>query len=301
MSRYTLYGFSAILLWSTTVALTRSLTEQIGPLTAASSVYLASGAFCLLQLCTSRGRMAQVLRLPRRYVLGCGALFILYMLALFLAVGGAADRHQVLEISLINYLWPTFTLVLSLWILNKQTRGWLAPGTVIALFGVLVVLTQSTSVSWDAFWRHVGGNPRAYALALIAAISWGLYSNLTRRWGGAESSGAVMLFLPITGIALLTLRLLTREQSTWQLRTVGEVLFMGLTTTLAYISWEAAIRKGDVTLVAAASYLTPLLSVMTSALYLNVAPGPMIWIGCICIVIGALISWTSISDRGPPS
>ena len=36
------------------------------------------------------------------------------------------------------------------------------------------------------------GNPVAYGLGLVAAVSWALYSNLTRRWGESGGGGAVL-------------------------------------------------------------------------------------------------------------
>lgn len=41
--RATAFGVLAIVLWSTTVAFSRSLAEQVGVLTAASSIYLLAG------------------------------------------------------------------------------------------------------------------------------------------------------------------------------------------------------------------------------------------------------------------
>ena len=39
-------GLAAIVLWSTTIAVARSLSEQTGPLTAGACVYLIGGALC---------------------------------------------------------------------------------------------------------------------------------------------------------------------------------------------------------------------------------------------------------------
>jgi drug/metabolite transporter (DMT)-like permease len=297
-SRHTLYGVVAVLLWSTTVALARSLTEQLGPLTAASSVYLTGGAFCLAYLCSSGSRVARVRQISRCYLLGCGTLFVVYMLALYLAIGRAADRHQALEVGLVNYLWPAFTLLLSLLLLDKRARPSLVPGTVLALLGVFLVLTQGASISWASFILNVRSNPTAHVLALVAATSWGLYSNLARRWGGSERGGAVTVFIPATGLALLILRLMSGERAAWQLRTAMEVLFMGSATTLGYLLWDSAMRRGDVILVAACSYFTPLFSVLVSSVYLRISAGRNVWLGCALIVIGSLLSWASVSD--PP-
>ena len=43
-------GLAAILLWSTTFALARSLSEQVGPWEAGTAVYLLGGAMGLMRL-----------------------------------------------------------------------------------------------------------------------------------------------------------------------------------------------------------------------------------------------------------
>ncbi len=297
LDRSTLCGLLAILLWSTTIALVRSLTEQVGPLTAAAAVYLTGGVFCLAHLWKTGDPLAHLRRLPHLYLFGCGALFLLYMFALFQAVGLAADRLQVLEISMVNYLWPSLTILFSLILLHKKARFLLIPGTMLALLGIFLVLTQGTTVSWDSFSQHVRSNPLAFFLALIAAVSWGLYSNLTRRWAGPNSDGAVAFFMLATGIVLLLLRLLSAESSAWNLRALIEVLFLGLATALAYVCWDVCMRKGDVVLVAACSYFTPFFSTLTSCIYLDVRASAGLWTGCLLLIAGSLLSWASVVEK----
>jgi len=290
-------GLGAILLWSATFAFARSLSEQVGPLTGGAAAYLIGGCFCLLRLASSSAPLTRFLQLPRLYLLGCGSLFIFYTAAIYLAVGLAKDREQLLEVALVNYLWPALTVLCSLLLLKKRASLWLVPGTALALMGVFLVMTQGAHVSWRSFVEHLQGNPVAYALALAAAISWALYSNLTRRWSGPESDGAVGLFIPATGLILLALRLLTTEPTGWSLRAVGEATGLAAVTTLAYFLWDVSMRKGDLLLVVACSYFTPLLSTAVSCLYLGVSPSPKLWIGCLLLVLGSLITCLSVSDR----
>ena len=296
LDRSTLCGFLAILLWSTTIALARSLSEQLGPLTSGAAVYLVGGALCLLHLRRTTQPLTALRQLPPLYLIGCGALFVLYMFALFEAVGLAADRSQVLEIGMVNYLWPSLTILFSLLLLDKKGSWLLIPGSLLALLGVFLVLTQETAVSWTSFAQNVAGNPLAYGLALVAALSWGLYSNLTRRWAGPHSSGGVAFFMLATGATLLFLRLVSVETSVWNPRALAEVLFLGLATSLAYVCWDVAMRKGDIVLVGAASYFTPFLSTLTSCLYLRIGTGPRLWLGCFTIIVGSLLSWRSVTD-----
>ena len=228
-------------------------------------------------------------------------MFIFYTAAIYLAVGLAKDREQLLEIALVNYLWPALTVLFSLPLLKKRASFWLVPGTALALTGVFLVMTQGAHVSWVSWRDHLQNNPAAYALALAAAISWALYSNLARRWAEPESGGAVELFLLATGLVLLALRLLTTEPTGWSLRAVGEASGLAAVTTLAYFLWDVSMRKGNLLLVVACSYFTPLLSTVVSCAYLKVSPSPKLWIGCLLLVSGSLITWRSVTDRPVPS
>ena len=296
IDRSTLLGLFALLLWSATVALARRSSESIGPLTTGACVYLSAGVFAVTHW-LFKGGVAQTLRAwPRAYVFGCGTLFVVNNVTLFMALGLATGRQQALEVGLVNYLWPTLTLLLSVVLLDRRASMWLVPGTGLALVGVFLVLTHGASVSWGSFCRNLLAEPVAYGLALVAAVSWAFYSNLTHRWGGGGKDGAVPLFMLATGIAMLIVRLLRPEAAAWSGRVVAEVGFLGMVTAMAYVFWDGAMRKGDVVLVAACSYLTPFLSTVVSCVYLGVLPGVSLWAGCALLVCGSFLSWWSISN-----
>lgn len=251
---------------------------------------------CLLRSGGLTKIWARASGLPRLYLVGCGMLFTGYSAAIYMAIGLAKDRGQVLEVALINYLWPALTILFSIPILGKRARIWLVPGTLLALAGVFLVMTQGEQVSWTTCREHLRSNPWAYALALAAAVSWGLYSNVARRWAGQGSDGAVELFLLATGLVLLALRSLMGEVSFWTNAAVGEAFALALLTTVSYALWDIAARKGNLLLVAAASYFTPLLSTLVSCAYLGVSPSSQLWLGCLLLVGGSLITWRSVAD-----
>ena len=297
----TLLGIAAIVLWSATVALARSIAERVGPLTAGAAVYLAAGGFLGLHLLSRERSFRALRRLPRRYVLGCGGLFVLYTLALFLALGRAADRGQAIEIGLLNYLWPTLTILFALILLGQRAGVGLIPGTALALCGIFLVLTQGADVTWTSFVTNLRENPIAYGLGAFAAVAWGLYSNLTRRWGGSDGRGAVLMFTLATGMAFGVGRLFRPEPGTWDVRVASEVALLALSTALAYVCWDLAMRAGDVVLVASCSYLTPFLSTVVSCLYLQVRPGLGLWVGGALIIAGSFLSWKSIRPATEPT
>ena len=72
----TVAGLSAIVLWSTTFALARSVAEQVGPVTAGAAVYLLGGLLGVVRFACSPAPLARLRGLPPAYLWGCGALFV---------------------------------------------------------------------------------------------------------------------------------------------------------------------------------------------------------------------------------
>jgi drug/metabolite transporter (DMT)-like permease len=100
-----------------------------------------------------------------------------------------------------------------------------------------------------------------------------------------------------SGLVLLVIRAVHVEPATWTLRTVAEVGCMGLTVVLSYAAWDRSMRRGNIRLVSACSYLTPLFSTLFSCLYLHVVPGISLWLGSLAIVLGSLLSWRAAADK----
>lgn len=297
----TLGGFGAILLWSTTVACVRRLSEDVGPVTAGATVYGISAGLALITLLRCPQRRRATWQLPGKYLIGCSALFVGYTLLLYLVIGHAQSREQVLEVGLLNYLWPCLTLLLSLAILGAAATWVLVPGTLLALAGVFLVMTHGAHVSWDSLTHNVAGNPLIYFSAAVAAVCWALYSNLARKWAGGCKEGAVSIFLPVTALLLFGISCGLHEPRHWNPRAVAEMLFQGIATYASAALWDNAMRHGNVTAVAAASYFTPLLSTLISCLYLSVLPGPKLIIGCVALITGSALSWYAVNAAALPA
>jgi drug/metabolite transporter (DMT)-like permease len=292
----TVLGFLAIACWSTTIAFTRTATEYLGPVTAGATVFLLAGIAGCVWLALGREGLGAALDLPPAYLLGCGGLFVLYEVCLCLAVGLAGTRTQTLEVGVINYLWPGLTLVLSVSILKRQARVWLVFGIMIAFTGVLLAMSRDRPLSWSGLAEGFMAAPAPYLLALGAAVSWGLYSTLSRKWAGHVDSTGVPLFFVATGLAFCLIRFAMPEKPHWSLPALRDVAFLALVPNLlGYTCWDLAMRKGRIVLVAAFSYLTPILAILFACLYLKTWPGASLWIACAMVVVGAVLCKLSIS------
>lgn len=293
---YTFLGILAILFWSSTIGFSRALTEQLGMLTAGCLIHTSAGVFGLVVLALRRqnGGVLSILRLPRRYLLGCGSLMSAYIILLYLALGLAQNNAQVIVVGLINYLWPALTLLFSLPILGNKANVWLPVGSLIALAGV-----GAASFGSDITLGSLSGAWLPYLLVLGAAICWSLYTNLAKRWLGEGDANGVALFLLASGMFLGILRLFSPEVSVWSLPTLGKLVYVILCPAfLAYTFWDLGTRKGKLVLLAALSYLTPLLSTLISVWVLDEPASPMLWLAAGMIVAGAAASQRGI--RPPP-
>jgi drug/metabolite transporter (DMT)-like permease len=296
---YTLLGIAAVLLWSSTMGVSRSLVEQLGPMTAAACIYLVSGSIGTVFL-VARGGLPVVRRMPALYLYGCGAMVVVYLVLIYLAIGLAPTREQVIGVGIINYLWPMLTLLFSVPVLRKRAGPLLVPGAALAFAGAVLASTGG-QLSAAGFLKDLGGGSAPYLFALVAAVLWGLYSNLSRRWAGAEEGSAMAIWLLAAGVALAVLRLFFHEQPHWAARTYYELAYMALLPALlAYAFWDYSMRRGNLVLVAAVAYLAPVLSTTFTSYYLHVPAARGLWVACVLVVAGAVVCKLSVKEP-PPS
>ena len=298
----TALGTLAILFWASTIALSRQVAQAIGPIGGAAAIYLVGGAAAVIFLLARPAAFRAMLRLPWRYLLGSGSLFVAYIVLLYWAVGHAAGGEQTVEIGLVNYLWPSLTILFSIPVLGRRAQPTLWPGMGIALAGVCLAVIDPARFSLPGLWKNLASNPVPYLCALAAAVVWGLYSNVSRLWAGAarHEGGAVPLFIAASGVALLVMRLSVAEPpATWSIGVIGEIIYMGLVPgLLAYLLWDRAVRRGHLIALASLSYFLPLLSTIISCALLGVPMRATLWVACGLLIAGAWLCSRSVKEQG---
>ena len=139
-NRATILGVAAIFVWSLMVGLLRTTTNIFGAELGAALLYSVGAAFLFIV-----NRPTNLRAIPVRYFIVGGTLFVAYETIFALAIGFAATEGQTIEVSMLNYLWPTCTVLF--WaIAHKRRHGsstgslaWIAPGTIVATLGVVLV------------------------------------------------------------------------------------------------------------------------------------------------------------------
>ncbi|MGM9481307.1 aromatic amino acid DMT transporter YddG [Roseateles sp. NT4] len=278
-------GLGAILLWSTSVGTMRGITEHLGATGGAAVLYTLSAL--LLFAVTKRTPLKAF---PPLYLLLGTALFVGYQLCFALAVGLARSRSEAIEVGMVNYLWPSLTVVCSALALRQRVGVVMLTGLALAFAGVVVACMPAHGFSLSGFVAHATGNPLSYGLALGAAVTWALYCTVTNRL--AKGCNGVWLFMALSAVAFWALHLLRPGTPSmhWSLPAVGQVLLAGSAVGAAYALWNLAILRGNVGTLGLAANATPLLSALFASLWLSTALPLSFWAGAGLVVVGSALA-----------
>lgn len=281
----TLVGMIAIPLWSVSIGFIRSVSEIFGPIAGAALIYTTSGILGALVL-----GLPKLRDLKNPGIWYSGLLFVAYEISLALAIGLAHNRDQALELGMINYLWPSVTILFA--VLTGQQRGsWLlAVALGFCLMGIGWVMKGDNELSLDLIFHNIQNNPLAYIYAFAAALLWGLYSVVTRHFDNGKS--AVPLYFLLTAAVLWTKYTISDGPALvlhWN--SLGQILVFAAMSAVAYACWNRGVCHGNISLLATASYFTPVLSAVLTCLWLGIRPGIELFFGVSMITAGSLLCW----------
>ena len=284
----TLIGLIAIVLWSAIVGLIRSVSDHLGPTGGAAMLY--SVASCFLLLTVGGARPRELRAFPRRYLLWGSVLFVAYELCLALSIGYAHTAQQAIEVGMVNYLWPSFTIVAAI-VFNRQRAHWLiVPGFGLSIIGIGWVLGGAQGFDLRGMAANVQDNPLSYGLALAGALIWAGYCTVTARI--AQGKNGVTLFFILVALALWVKYGL--EGGGPMDFTAAAMVYLVLAAGamgFGYAAWNVGILHGNVTILAGASYFIPVLSSALSVWLLGAMLSWAFWQGAAMVCGGAILCW----------
>ncbi|MGF1902394.1 aromatic amino acid DMT transporter YddG [Aliivibrio sifiae] len=283
--KYTIAGCAAILFWSMIVGLIRNVTEQLGPIGGAAMIYSVGSLFLVL-----------VMGLPKlsvfslRYLLIGGGLFVSYEMCLSLALGMANSRNQAVEMSIINYLWPSLTVLFAVLASHKPVNKVIYPAILLSFFGVAWTLSGDQGLSITQLMENAASNPVSYSLAFTGAFLWAIYCNITKKL--ANGKNAITWFFIATALALWIKYAVSDEGAIVMTSSaVIDFLLAGMIMGSGYALWNIGIIGGNMVLLATFSYFTPILSTFFSAWILDIELTIQFWQGVIMVTIASLLCW----------
>lgn len=291
----TLIGLSAILFWAAIVGLIRSVSDSFGAIGGGALIYTVGSLILLV----TRG-VPTLRAFPRRYLVWGPLLFVSYELCLALSIGFSQSSQQAIEVGMVNYLWPTFTLVATVLFTAQRANGWIVPGFVLSMVGIVFVLRGDSGLQVDAIIQNVQSNPLSYGLALLGAFIWAAYSVVTVRI--AKGADGITFFFILVALTLWIQYALTGGGALeFTPRATLNLLLAGAAMGLGYAAWNIGILGGNMIILAGASYFVPVLSAVFAALWLQVPLSTSFWIGAAMVTAGSIVSWMAVRGAEPPS
>jgi drug/metabolite transporter (DMT)-like permease len=243
----TLIGLTAILMWS----LLAVMTVATGKIPAFQLLGMTFGVGAVTCALTWIGRVdaAKTLRQPLiAWIVGVGGLFgyhALYFLALRFAPPA--------EAGLLNYLWPLLIVLFSSLLPGEQLATHHIIGGVLGLSGTVLLFAGNASFS--------AGQVPGLIAAFVAAFVWATYSVLSRRLKSVPTD-AVAGFCAVTALLAALVHALV-EVTVWPDTALqwAAIVALGVGPVgAAFYAWDIGMKRGDIRVLGAASYATPLLS-----------------------------------------
>ncbi len=245
----TLIGLTAILMWSLLAVLTVA-TGKI-PAFQLAAMTFAIGALVGFLAVIARGSAIAALRQPAlAWIVGVGGLFgyhALYFLALRFAPPA--------EAGLLNYLWPLLIVLFSSLLPGERLAPHHVIGALAGLAGTVLLFAGGNRTA------IVEGQVPGFLAAFIAAFVWATYSVMSRRLKSVPTD-AVAGFCLATALLAALVHILV-EATVWP-ETIGQwlaIIALGVGPVgAAFYAWDVGMKRGDIRVLGAASYATPLLS-----------------------------------------
>ena len=244
----TLIGLTAILMWSLLAVMTVA-TGKIPAFQLAAMTFAIGAATCALTWIGRPDAIKALRQAPVAWIVGVGGLFgyhALYFLALRFAPPA--------EAGLLNYLWPLLIVLFSSLLPGERLLPHHIIGAVLGLAGTVLLFAGNTG-------SFAPGELPGLIAAFIAAFVWSTYSVLSRRLKSVPTD-AVAGFCAVTALLAAAVHVLI-ESTVWPETALQWLAVVALgvgPVGAAFYTWDIGTKRGDIRVLGAASYATPLLS-----------------------------------------
>jgi drug/metabolite transporter (DMT)-like permease len=287
----TLIGLTAILMWS----LLAVLTVATGKIPAFQLAAMTFAIGALVGPLTWIGRPDAIRALwqpPVAWFVGVGGLFGYHALY-FLALRSAPPA----EAGLLNYLWPLLIVLFSSLLPGERLAPHHVIGAVLGLAGTILLFAGNSTAHFET--GHIAG----LIAAFVAAFVWAAYSVLSRRLKSVPTDAVAGFCLATALLAALVHGIV--EVTVWPETTAQWLAIAALgvgPVGAAFYAWDIGMKRGDIRVLGAASYATPLLSTAFLIVAGFAKPSAGIVIAAVLIAGGGLIAAKDmIWKRTPPS
>ena len=255
--RLLVYVIPMVLVWGSQAGVVRRALEGL-PANVVVFYNLSAALVLLVPYLALTGRFRALSRHPagtwlRLVITGLVGSWLYYV---FLFHGlKIVGQDGVIEVNMMNYLFPIMSVIFSALILKERVTVIGAISIAISFSGAYVVLTHGN------VWALKLADWQGPALGFLAAVCWGIFTALGRKWAPEPVSAIFVYFLTgwVLSVLMLPFASGPKIPTTQQL---GFLLWAGmLSNCLGAILWFKALAVSNATLVGNLAYSAAFLSV----------------------------------------
>lgn len=103
-----------------------------------------------------------------------------YEVCFSFAIAYSQTARQAIEISIVNYLWPSLTVLAFVIFKELKFNFLIILGLLISISGIIFIQTGSGDFSLNSLVDNFHSNPLSYILAFTGAIIWAFYCVITK-------------------------------------------------------------------------------------------------------------------------
>lgn len=193
-------------------------------------------------------------------------------------------RAQGLEVLVLQYSWPIFIVLLSIFILKEKLTVKRLIAVVLGFLGVFLVLTKGdfSNIHLENYFVDI--------LVLVAAMVFALFSVLSKKVHLEAYTMITIYFLTATVASFISMLWLSEfvlptKDSIWPILING-VFVNGF----SYIFWIKALKASEASFIAPFVFLTPIISALYLILFFKEPFLPIYGLGLLAVIIGGLIN-----------
>lgn len=252
-------GVGAILLWSLSSTCITFMGSQLGVWQFLAITPLVASLLQITGYLVMGRSLRSILLPPPKLWLAIALGFVAYLFLYTLGIMTSRTESQVMGVNLMNYLWPTLAVLLTIWwVPGERMHRRLAVSVVLSLSGVLLANGR------DIALPHADASLWPYWLGGLAAISWASYCALASRWRrwsmdyAASPMGFMIVAVVAAGICQWRHEWQPMNMHMW-----GGVLLIAIGPWAgAYMLWELALHRAPGTTLSLMGAATPILSTL---------------------------------------
>lgn len=206
----------------------------------------------------------------------------------------ALKSAPAVQVTLINYLWPMFVVILASFLPQQRFTTKHIIASLAGLLAIYIAVTHGQGLA-GFNWHYING----YILALVGSLAWAFYCVVSRYYYKTPIEMLGMYF----GVGVIISLICHFYYESTVIPNAFEWFILAAmvlsTSGVAYFCWDFGCKKGNIKLLSILSYGNPIISTLLLMVFTTQHYNHYIAIACVLVVTAWLISslkWSHIKQ-----